>query len=475
MQGRKKKRTHDAPPQTRGSSLVWLYSMKTRQGMLPRKNVLPHTGLLLLGLFGMCILSCRPEVDDIPPTLTVNFPSDGATYDVLDTIVVSVDVTDNEAVRFVLTELITADGQLVLPGHQEAVCSNGASLTFGYPVDDIHIESGDYYLRISADDGTQKRTAFIELSLFEVPLSFDAYYWIQDGGGGPVLQRRNATDLQLEVCTEVAQGLHKLYPDRWSQRLVMANSSGTHLQFVDVADCETLNEVTFNLALPGSHAGHFDYGDRLFYSAATGDQIRVFRTNGTQISALPFPEDIAVSAIGCLEDDVVLAGSFNGNHFVFFINKNSGALQHTVAFDDPVTALITESLSETIVVYTSSAEGATGWRLEGTESTTLLDIEPTAAVRGAEWQSLLPGSQLVLLLEDGRIFTHTPWNQNDPGSEVNAPVFVADDFGIDWTSDDVYYTSDGSVFFSQTPAAPIYPLETATNSLPTGLGLMYNK
>ena len=90
----------------------------------------------------LAVWSCKKPEDLTPPTLVVHTPTDGTHYNALDTIIIDLDVSDNNVVQTVSVELITQNSALALPGKSIVVCADNDHLVFQYPLNEIHLESG---------------------------------------------------------------------------------------------------------------------------------------------------------------------------------------------------------------------------------------------------------------------------------------------------------------------------------------------
>jgi hypothetical protein len=252
---------------------------------------------------------------------------EGATISVLDTLIVELQVSDEVGVQNVLVELITASGQVALGGRSFPLCTTSTTLTFGFILDNIHLESGTYFLRVTAFDATNQNAEFIELNVLEVPLALHSICWL--GTGGNVLKWTGASlDPPLELS--LPQNYHDLQADSWNRRIVAHSEDGLDLVFVDLEEASVIQTASILAAPNGPVAGHWDPHSRRYFHAVSGDQFRVYSTTGQAISAFPFPGEVAIAGLTTTANHLILAGSLSSTDALFFLQKNSGALFNTV-------------------------------------------------------------------------------------------------------------------------------------------------
>ena len=122
------------------------------------------------GVVALLVLvsSCKKE-DDLPPSITIEYPSDGATFQVLDTIRIGISVTDNERIESIHAWLNTLDGATASSVKTIAPNSAEYSGVLEVIMTDKYLTSGEYTLKVMATDGKNEKFAFVEIQLNAFP------------------------------------------------------------------------------------------------------------------------------------------------------------------------------------------------------------------------------------------------------------------------------------------------------------------
>lgn len=127
----------------------------------------------LIALLSM--LSCSTVKDRYPPVIAFINPSENASFYLPDTIVVTAEVSDDEALRVVRLMLVDNNG--VPRSKTLTYFPSGREFNFTaeIPVTDPQIESGNYSILISADDGYYVKNQYRGVSLSEMELDVTGY------------------------------------------------------------------------------------------------------------------------------------------------------------------------------------------------------------------------------------------------------------------------------------------------------------
>lgn len=341
------------------------------------------------------LFSCNKPEDTQPPSLLIHAPTAGESYNALDTLFVDFEVTDDVVVQQVLVELITAAGALAHPGKAAVVCNAGERVTLVYPLDNIHLESGQYYLRFTASDGSNNKSAFVELQLFEVPLALEAVCWIE---GGNTLRYGSWPS---EETGEVAlpSPMSRLYPDRWNRRMVCSSLWGEDLTFVDMQDGTLIQSVAIPNVDELPAIGHFDIHSRRYYHLHPDGWMHVFSSSGSASGGFQIDGNWNFRALTCSQERIAVSGGSGGINVVLFFHKTSGVLMHSVT----TPALVTELLdAENRILGITADHQVIAWDGTGTE------LEDQAAAWDQDLDNVFPLDPLkntwVLQAENGDLW-----------------------------------------------------------------------
>lgn len=124
----------------------------------------------ILGLLLMLFTSCEKDItDEDTPSVSIVSPTHGHFFSIGDTIYIQGNVSDNNSVKSISISL--NDENNISTGNSIGVNVNTENYVLNEKLvlDDEQMESGVYNLAITASDGTNSTTKFIELNINEYP------------------------------------------------------------------------------------------------------------------------------------------------------------------------------------------------------------------------------------------------------------------------------------------------------------------
>ena len=116
----------------------------------------------------LALFSCKKDVDDKGPEITFNTPLENQTFNVNDYVTVNATVTDNVKISAVSVSLLDADQHFAHITVPLTVSSPSMTVNYQYILDNIHLETGFYYIKISASDGENDSNKFQKIYLHRV-------------------------------------------------------------------------------------------------------------------------------------------------------------------------------------------------------------------------------------------------------------------------------------------------------------------
>lgn len=116
----------------------------------------------------LCFFSCSKEKDESSPKITVRAPTNMQQVNGIDSVKVIFDVEDNENIENVQVSL--KNNNDIIVSHNLSKRPNTKTYTFNelYIIDELHLESGQYYFDISASDGENISHKYVQVNLSEV-------------------------------------------------------------------------------------------------------------------------------------------------------------------------------------------------------------------------------------------------------------------------------------------------------------------
>lgn len=137
------------------------------------KRLLPL--LLLLPL--LFVNGCKKETDDQAPDIEFVSPDEGHQYNVYDSIHVYLRISDNMGLKRWKIKLVDQQLTPVLHVIEQEVGGKHSEIGFDYPIDNVRLSSGSYYLMVEVtDDNDNLRRVFRTLNITEIPQQLNGFF-----------------------------------------------------------------------------------------------------------------------------------------------------------------------------------------------------------------------------------------------------------------------------------------------------------
>jgi hypothetical protein len=123
-----------------------------------------YISLVLFLLF----LSCRKEKDELSPQITWVMPGEFEIYHVFDTIRFEFEARDESKLESIVVDIADEEFRTVLAGVEiQNINANLLQVAREIVIDDIHISSGEYYIRVRISDGENEKVDFRPCTIIE--------------------------------------------------------------------------------------------------------------------------------------------------------------------------------------------------------------------------------------------------------------------------------------------------------------------
>ncbi len=238
---------------------------------------------VILAFLMLLASACRKDKDESPPRITILQPSEGYVLSIPDTMVVSVEVSDDmtvESVQFILADV---NGVPITSPVTVAVNSPSATVVRDLIVLDERIPSGSYTLTVRASDGSNERKVFRSINVLAAPLRLRALFIAPPPGSSPATITRIDSAGNQSLLT-VMNDIHGAAVDGYSQHVFLAGGlTAPVIASPTAASAFGWQIPNLNaMGLPYFNGPRMDPADgRLYYSTNDGF-IRGFTGEGAQ-------------------------------------------------------------------------------------------------------------------------------------------------------------------------------------------------
>jgi len=184
---------------------------------------------LFLVLF--CTFSACREKDSIAPNVEIFEPQEGTVFFVFDTVFVSITAVDE-------TDLISVSARLVNESFIPIAVSSNVSINISTNaggaeliIDDKLTETGDYYVLITASDGTNEQREFRKIKIIGLPKERRAVYFSSTNGDGTdAITRVDSLFQNSTLWIQADQDIRKICVNSLNDRLTFIGYLSTGIQ-----------------------------------------------------------------------------------------------------------------------------------------------------------------------------------------------------------------------------------------------------
>ena len=139
--------------------------------------------LILVFILHISLLtSCKKETDTQHPVIKYISPHELQEFNVLDTISIEANITDDNIITSVKVGLVDNNFNPVLPSVFVYPNSADYKLDIEYPVNDPYLETGEYYVQVRAEDGTSFKNQYQLIFIKGIPRELDKVIVVTQGG-----------------------------------------------------------------------------------------------------------------------------------------------------------------------------------------------------------------------------------------------------------------------------------------------------
>lgn len=141
-----------------------------------KKYIFP--GLMII----LSLFSCKKDADEFGPKVTFSSPVENQTFNAYEYVTVTASVTDETKIESVSVSLLDAQQVAVHITIPVGVSSPSMTVNMQYLLDNIHLESGVYYMMVTASDGVHDTHAYRKIYINAVPKVLKTVYVISNTG-----------------------------------------------------------------------------------------------------------------------------------------------------------------------------------------------------------------------------------------------------------------------------------------------------
>ena len=149
----------------------------------------------IIGLL-MLVLGCKKR-DEIPPSITIVNPFAMSQFQIPFQVNVTGNAQDENSIEWI--KIVVLNDALAPSSQEILIDANENSMEFNewLSVDNIHLNSGAYFVKVSASDGENIHSSYIEINVLEYPLVLKDIYLISSNNNQTNLFKIDSNSLEF--------------------------------------------------------------------------------------------------------------------------------------------------------------------------------------------------------------------------------------------------------------------------------------
>lgn len=137
-----------------------------------------------ISILVILLTGCKKEKDSTPPVINITDPAIYSSYGVFDIFSVVAEVSDETNLQSVTIDVQNADFVSVLPRIAVTVTANTMSFSKTVSLGDVHLESGTHFIKVTAFDGINTKSEYLEISITALPLQINNMFIVSSPSAG---------------------------------------------------------------------------------------------------------------------------------------------------------------------------------------------------------------------------------------------------------------------------------------------------
>ncbi len=369
--------------------------------------------------FFLIILSyagCKKNKDTVAPVIDIVSPTANSSFEVHSSVEIQAHVVDDKKLDWVKFDIIDPDGKVVVYQVERSNLSANENLTVQLFIENIHLNSGNYFLRVVAFDGENKHSEFVDIIIQELPLKTDKTILLktQLPAHMDTLDMNNIVHNVLNFNQNIVFAKANSY----SGEIILAWNNPSKLVYLNKNDLSTENPIN----IPNANSPDLYHNITLdetsyhfFISTQTG-YIHEIGLSGSNFLSFQIENNLRPYQLCTTENLIVVEEKLTNinDRFIKTYYKNSGIQVNSHYLDFNLIFIYALSNNEIILIGNENNQGVIAKYLinENTIITLANDLSPIHSACHIAGNSFAIGTNLetkIIQLTDFSISNQMIW------------------------------------------------------------------
>jgi hypothetical protein len=312
--------------------------------------------LIIIGLS----TGCKKDRDDsLGPVIVFEAPNAGAQFFFGDAIPVKAKVTDETSIEYIRIQITNAANQIFLQSILYKDEGREKDIETSIFNSDFYLESGTYFIRITASDGTNESVAFRECQLYGAPKKLDKVYVVRQTSWNDVtIDSVNAFGLHTMNFLNVDYAGAQI--DSRYQTISFLNNTENHIYHYQLPEFLLLS----NFNEPATELDYFqqskydEQSHAMYAGTVTGKLMRMNMNGGEIVNSIQqVYNDRVVDFLVTSNYIYVLTESTIGQQRISAYYRNTAVFYQAIALDFDAVGIL-EFQDENHILIAGNEDGA---------------------------------------------------------------------------------------------------------------------
>ena len=327
--------------------------------------------------------SCKKNIDNTPPEVSISSPYENQQFAALDTVWVTASVEDETVLKQIDITLTDNNQIPVLATVSLFPTNKSTTIHVPYELNDINLASGTYYIWVKASDGRNTNDAWRAIYINAVPQTLNYVYILSNAGSSSMHVLRKTPTGNPQQMFDISGDFSS---SAASSRFQLFHICGIMFGNLNAYSVPVDNATWSVPVISSPPTPYFEniacYNDILYTSYYTGI-IKGFKSNGSQVftATTPtgsYPVKLAANSTYLFADHAMYAGSSRIFAVYYLVN---GMMKQQMPTDYTVVNIFEYDNDDVLIFGNQSGQGIIKLYNISNNITTALQSLPSGKIK----------------------------------------------------------------------------------------------
>lgn len=307
----------------------------------------------------LVLFSCKKEENDSQgPSISISSPTENQSFTALQAISIQGVVTDDKNITSTNISLRNTNNIKVFNTISQSPNTANYQINEQLVLNDLHLPSGIYTLKISATDGFNQTDKYIALLINEYPKIRNGLFVFSNSGSTNQVVKLSNTLVASSFSTSYGDFLGGVVNSFYQQVITCPNYTGNLESQDAVSSSNNWGIVNASSGVP-NFTGISNYGNEVFVSYYNGNIRSYFNYPFPNFNSLSFTNSYA-KKVHAHDNNIIITEQpeiSGGKIRLVSYYKVSGAIKDNVELNENVVEMFSFSTNEVVVFTNTGANG----------------------------------------------------------------------------------------------------------------------